>query len=79
MLERRLLERMPRPCRVEQVAGEHRVEGQPAERDAVPSEDDQVELQVVADLANALVFEERPQTLERFVTAHLLRHRGAGQ
>ena len=55
---------MARPRGVEQVAGQHRIEAEPRERDAVSRQQDQVELQVVADLAEGLVLEQRLQALE---------------
>ncbi len=65
VLERRLFERMPGARRVEQVAGEHRVERDAAQRDAVPRQHHDVELEVVTDLADRLVLEQRPQPVER--------------
>ncbi|MNC85912.1 hypothetical protein D3C83_15320 [compost metagenome] len=56
---------MPGPGRVEQVARQHRVEPQSAQRDAVARQDDRLELQVVADLADRLVLEQRAQAVER--------------
>jgi hypothetical protein len=43
---------MTRACGVQQIACEHRVELEPRERDAVPRQDDDVELQVVTQFAN---------------------------
>ena len=73
MLERGSFERVARPRRVEQVAGEHRVERQPAQRDAVGLQHDGVELQIVADLADRRVFEQRLQPVERRAAVHLRR------
>ena len=75
VLERGLLERVAGPRRVQQVAGEHRVEREAAQRDAVVLQDDEVELQIVADLADRLVFEQRLQPLERRAAVHLRRRR----
>ena len=57
MLERRAFERMSRARRVEQVAGEHRVEPDAAQRDAVRGEHDHVGLEIVADLLDRRVLE----------------------
>ena len=53
VLERQLFERVGRPGRVDQVAGDHRVEVEPVQPHTVPGEHDGVELQVVADLRHA--------------------------
>ena len=64
VLERQLLERIGRPRGVHQVAGDHRVEVEPGQAHTVPGEHDRVELEVVADLRHARVFEQRLQQLE---------------
>ena len=62
MLERRRLERVPGPRRVEQVAREHRVEADAFESDPVSREYDGVEFDVVSELFDGRIFE---QWLER--------------
>ena len=69
MLERQILERMRRAGRVEQVAREHRVGLEPAERDAVACEDDRVELQIVTDLAIDCVFEDGLESARASITS----------
>ena len=60
MLERRFLERMPRPRRVEQIAGEHRIELEaPRARCRDAASTMSVELQIVADLPDRRVLEQR--------------------
>ena len=58
MLERDFLDGVARPGRVEHVAGEHRVELEPCERDALVREHHQIELQIVADLRDRRIFED---------------------
>jgi hypothetical protein len=67
VLEREILNQVPRPRRVEQVARQHRVHVEPAQRDAVSREDDRVELQIVPLLLDGLVFEDRPERRQRGV------------
>src|SRR5436190_1019555 len=69
VLEREILQRMRGPVRVHQVAGDHRVGLEPAHHDAVPLEQDRVELQVVPDLPDRRIFEHRPQHVERLAGA----------
>jgi len=63
---------MPWACRVKQIAGEHRVERQPRERDAVPRQHDDVELQVVTELANRRILEQWTQPLQHRLRIELL-------
>ena len=49
VLERNLLDGMARPCRIEHVARQHRVELEPAEGDPLVPEHHQIELEVVAN------------------------------
>ena len=60
MLERDLLDGVARPGRIEHVAREHRVELEPVEGDALVRQHHQIELQIVADLRERGVFEDRP-------------------
>ena len=65
MFEREILELVLRPGRVNQIAREHRVGAESSKRDAMLREHDGVELQVVSRFLHGLVFEDRPQHLER--------------
>ena len=64
MLEREILELVCRPGRIEQVARQHGVGFQPAQRHAVLREDDRIEFQIVPDLRDPLVLENRLQHVE---------------
>jgi hypothetical protein len=64
VLERQVFQLVLRTRRVDQVAGEHRVDVEPAERHAMLCEHDGVELQIVAGFLHRLVLEDRPQHLE---------------
>jgi len=59
MFERRFLERMARARRVEQVARQHRVEGKTLQRDATAREHHDIELQIVTNLADLRILEQR--------------------
>jgi isochorismate hydrolase len=63
MLERNLGQPVARTVRVEQVAAQHRVELDAAQGHAMSPEQDGLLLQVVPELADAVVFEERFQPL----------------
>ena len=69
VLERRVFQPVLRPRRVEQVAGEHRVERETAERDALSGQHNRVRLEVVPDLAEALVLEQRPDGVQHVAQA----------
>ncbi len=52
---------------VEDVGGDHRVENDPAQFDAVAAQHDGIVLDVLADLADRLVREDRPQRVEHLL------------
>src|SRR5262245_62903110 len=79
MLERGFLEGMTGACRIKQIAGKHRIELEPCEVDAVLRQDDDVELQVVTELVNRRILEQRTQALERRLPVELLRCARTGQ
>src|SRR4029434_5238176 len=72
MLERGFFERMTGACRVKQIAGEHRVELEPRERDAVPRQNDDVELQIVTELVNRRILEQRTRLRQHRLEVELL-------
>ena len=61
MLERSVVEVMRGPSRVDQVAGDHRVEGETAQRHALSPEHQRRRLEVVPDFGDAIVGEHRAQ------------------
>ena len=65
VLERELSEAVRRLRRVEEVAGQQRVEVEPGERRAVPREHEGRSLQVVPHLADRGIAEERRQPRQR--------------
>jgi hypothetical protein len=79
MLQRRFFERVARPRGIQQIAGEHRVKLEPGQVDAVTREHDHVELQVVANLANRCILEQRTQPFEHESPIQLLRNACARQ
>ena len=60
-----LVEAMVPLARIQEVAGDHGVEGHPGQPDPGRAEHDHVVLEVLADLLDGRVFEHRPQGLER--------------
>ena len=70
MLERQVLEPVFGARGIDQITGKHRVGVEPAQRDAVAREEDRVELQIVSDLPNAGIFEQRPQPVEYGLERH---------
>ena len=71
VFEGRVLERMVGAGGVQHVTRHHRVERQSAESDTVSLQHDGVELQIVTDLANRLVFEQGLQAIKRRLTRNL--------
>ena len=64
VLERRVLQTVRRSRRIEQIAGEHRVKGETLERHPLTCEHQRVGFEVVPDLWQAIVFEQRAQGIE---------------
>ena len=60
VLDGQILERM-RDVGVEEIAGDHHVGVEAAQRDAVAREHDGVELEVVSDFPDRVILEDRPQ------------------
>ncbi len=79
MFERRRFQRMPRTRGVEEIAREHRVEFEACECDAVARQEQRIELQIVTELADRRVFEQRAQPLERGGAVDLRRRGRARQ
>jgi hypothetical protein len=73
VLERGLLERVRGARRVEQVARDHRVGVHAGERDPVPRQHDHVGLDVVPDLEDLRILEERPERGQGGLDPELLR------
>src|ERR1044071_4727699 len=63
---------MTRTRCIQQIAGEHRIELESRERDAVPRQDHDVELQVVTELANRRILEQRTQSVQCRLEVELL-------
>ena len=71
LLERERLERLARSVRINQVAGDHRVEPlRVLHVDAVAAEHDQIGLQVVADLFDRRIGEQRREQRQRVGRRH---------
>ena len=68
---------MARPGRVEEIAGQHRVELEPGQPNALPREHEGIELQVVTDLPDRRIFEKGPKSFESGVAVELQRSAGA--
>ena len=70
MFDRQILERVRGAVSVEQVAGEHHVGVETAQRNAVLREHDRIELEVMPDFAHRVILEQRLQQREGRVAIH---------
>jgi hypothetical protein len=72
MFERRVLQRMTRSRRVEQVADHHRVEDEACQRDPVLREHHRIELGIVSNFRDGRILEHRPQRVENLASGEAL-------
>ena len=65
MLERNLFQRMAGARGIEHVIGQHRVELEPRQFDAMMTQHHQIEFQIVSDLLHGRIFKHRFQRGQR--------------